>query len=198
MRQNSKLFSRRLGVLMAALSMPLILGGCLSVLPEPEAPNALYEVQARELPNLSLSANLIIREPESVRVFAGESIVAQGTDGGLKLVPGVEWAGPSTQILQLALMDTFNSGNGAGIAVTPSSGSRAPYELDWRITDLSLRGSSAVCELQLILLDGRTRNPIGKFAVRETVNAGSTDGPLRGGGPLVRRLKRRLQAQLPK
>lgn len=166
----------RLQLVAPVLGLTLALGGCVSVLPELEKPNALYEVQAIAPAGLSLAKNIIVREPETLRVFAGESIVAEADSGGLLLVPGVEWAGPSTQLLQLALLEALNSGQSSGIAVTPAAGSRAPFELDWRINDLSLRGSEAVCELHLILLDGKTRNPLDRFVIRETVSVISTDG----------------------
>ncbi|MEO1027812.1 MAG: ABC-type transport auxiliary lipoprotein family protein [Pseudomonadota bacterium] len=175
MRQTIKLTPPIRAFLLAS-GLSFALGGCVSVLPELETPNALYEIQATDLPGLSLAQNVIVREPETVRIFAGESIVTEASGGGLILVPSVEWAGPSTQILQLALLDALNSGNGQGIAVTPSAGSRAPYELDWRINDLSLRGDTAICELHLILLDGTNRDPVERFEIRETVSSSKTDG----------------------
>lgn len=168
---------RNLRSVVLLAGMTLGLSACVSVLPEPDAPSALYQIQASQFGSVALSSDIIIREPETVRVFASEAMVSTTDDGGLILVPGVEWAGPSTQLIQLALLDAMNRGTGDGIAVSPASGSRAPYELDWRISDLTLRGDVAVCELQLTILDGRTRSPLEHYTVRETAEVGSAEAP---------------------
>ena len=155
------------------------LAGCVSVLPEPNAANALFEVSVADTAPHSLSNDIVVRQPEAVRVFAGQSIVAANDAGGLLLVPGVEWAGPSTQIMQLALINALNGGDGEGIAVSPAAGTRGDYEIEWRIRDLALRGDSAVCELEAIVLEGTTRSPVDRIVVRRSADISSAQADIR-------------------
>ena len=148
------------------------LAACVSVLPTPEAPAALFRMGPVTSIQIPLSANIIIREPEAPRVLAGQEIAAIDEDGAVRLIEGVEWTDTSTRLLQLALLDTLNT-SGEGLAISPGAGAPAPYELDWRVSDLALDGQRARCSLELILLDGRTREPKRRYSVRHEANAAS-------------------------
>ncbi len=133
------------------------LGGCLSVLPEPSAPGALYRIGQMETSS-QLAAHVVIREPEAPRLFAGRDMVVEGADGGLRLVAGAEWAGRYTRLVQIALIDSLSGGD--GMALEASSGAPGDYELSWRVSEIAVSGNRARCALDLTLLDGRTRAPV--------------------------------------
>ena len=158
---------------LCALAGLVVLGGCLSVLPEPDAPGALYRIGAVEA-SAPLASHVIIREPEAPRLFAGRDMVIEGGDGGLRLVAGAEWAGRYTRLVQLALIDALAGGE--GMALDAASGARGDYELSWRVADIAVSGSRARCELDLTLLDGRDRSPVASAKV-------SGEGALSGTAP---------------
>lgn len=157
---------RRSITFLAALAS-LALAGCISVLPEQSVPNALYRL-GPITPNDGLDRNVVVREPTSVRVFGGQGMVAEGGDGGLRLIESVEWAGRLTSLMQRGLVDAL-SGSGEGVAVSELSGVPGALEVSWHIADMTIIGSSAVCDLDVTVLDGRTREPLATGVVRETV-----------------------------
>ncbi len=124
--------------------------GCVSVLPEPAVPDALYAIDAPGA-RQPLVASLIIREPEAPQIVAGRVLASVDASGAIRLVPSVEWAGRSTRLLQLALVDSFSI-DGAGTAVLPETGVAARYELSSRIQTFELRGEQAVCEISVSVI----------------------------------------------
>lgn len=136
--------------LIALAALAPALAGCLSVLPEPEAPDALYRVEAAQKFD-GLSQHLIIREPEAPRLIAGQGMVSEGSDGGLRLVANVEWSGSATRQIQLAMIDSFEVGD-QGHALLPELGVGADYELGSQLKVLNLKGDQAHCVMTLSLV----------------------------------------------
>lgn len=156
------------------LALP-ILSSCVSVLPEPEVPTGLYRLG--DIPAIAdLQTDLIVREPEGGRVFGGRAIATEGEDGALRLVRGVEWAEPASRMLQIGLLDAF-SANGAGLAVEKGAGARGDLELAWRMSDFTLSGTDARCELELTLLNGKTREALLQRRVETHATAVSEKTP---------------------
>lgn len=160
----------------ALIAGALALPACVSVLPQQEAPNALYRLSPAP-GEAALERNVIISEPNATRIFAGQAMVAEGADGGLRLVPGVEWAGRLTALMQRGLIEALNGApQGGGTALDRLSGASGDYELSWTVSDLSLSGGEAICALDLVLMDGRTREPRARSTVR-TQSASASDQP---------------------
>ena len=78
-------------------------------------------------------------------------------------------------MLQLGLLDAFGT-NGGGVAIEKGVGAPGELELAWRMSDFSVSGVNARCELELTLLDGRTREPIMQRRV-ETASTALSDKP---------------------
>ena len=155
------------------LSSCVLLSACISVLPEPETADALYRLRPVEASH-ALAADIIIREPEASRLYAGRAIASEAADGSLRLIPRVEWADAATRMLQIALLDSFAAGTETtGSASASSAGLHGDYELSWRISDFVVAGSTARCQLELTLLDGGTRRVISQKTVRTSSEAGS-------------------------
>ena len=159
------------------LACALSLSACLSIIPEPEAPNALYRLGPLESDTArTLEASVNIRQPEAPRILAGTEMVARDAEGAIRLVENVEWADRSTRLLQLALLDHLG-GTGEGLAVLPESGARTDYELSWRLSDFVLEGRDAIARIELTLLGTRDRKPIAQTVVSTRVGAeGSSNG----------------------
>lgn len=149
------------------------LSACVSVLPEPEAPDALYTIssQARfdDLPH-----TLIVREPEAPIILAGQALVSEGADGELRLIPGVEWSGPATRQIQYSIIDSF-APEAPGHAVPPELGVLAKYELATRVSDLRVRGDTALCGMIVSVIANSNRQLVARTRVsaEETASGGS-------------------------
>ncbi len=145
------------------------LAGCLSVLPEPATPDALYRVEAAQKFD-GLTQHLIVREPEAPRLIAGQGMVSEASDGGLRLVPSVEWSGSATRQIQLAMIDSFKVGEN-GNALLPEMGVSAGYELGSQLKTLSLRDNTARCVMTLSLVTTGNRQLLALTEVSATHTA---------------------------
>lgn len=147
-----------------AIAASVALVGCVSVLPQPEAPDALYRLEATQ-DYSGLAQNLIVREPEAPRLLAGQGIVSESSDGALRLIPGVEWAGSATRQMQLAMIDSFEVGQG-GFAVLPELGVIAPFELASQLKIFNLQGETAVCKMSVSLVTTGKRALLARTEIR--------------------------------
>ncbi|GAB5455688.1 MAG: hypothetical protein Hens2KO_19170 [Henriciella sp.] len=147
---------------------------CVSVLPEPTAPDALYSVDAAAT-YAGLSQDLIVREPEAPRLISGQNMISEGSDGGLRVVAGVEWSGPATRQIQLAMMNSFKLGE-AGNAVLPELGILAQYELASELSALKLVGETGICEMAVSVIATRDRSLVArsKITAREQADSRSS------------------------
>lgn len=150
---------------LATLTLVLAVSGCVSVLPEPATPDALYRIDAHAN-GPELTASVTIREPEAARVFAGTAMVSEDGAGALRLVPGVEWAGPATRQFQLALVDSF--GASGARAVLPESGIATRYELSSRLATFGFVRDEAVCVVSVDLIDLTKRTSVKSGTVKSS------------------------------
>jgi len=144
------------------------LTACVSVLPEPDVPDALYKIEA-SVEHPGLTENILVREPEAARLIAGQGLVSERGDGGLRLVAGAEWAGPATRQIQFAMIDSF-SADSDGHALAPEIGAMADYELASRIADLKLQGERATCRMLVSVIRSDDRS----LLARTEIEASST------------------------
>lgn len=154
---------------LSVLAGAAALAGCVSVLPEPDAPGALYRFGPMPATH-QLSAVISIREPDAPRLFGGRAIASQAPDGSLRLVPGVEWADRATRMFQLSLLDTLDSSAG-GAAISASEARAGDYVLSWRISDFSLTGDTARCQLELTLIPEMPDGVVAQTGVTNTATA---------------------------
>lgn len=145
------------------------LAGCVSVLQQPEAPDAYYRIGPME-PMHKLSATVTIREPEASRIFSGRTIAAEDATGALRIVRGVQWTDNATEMMQGALLDSL-SGEGAFAALPSDSAGPTQFELNWRISDFTLSGDQARCRLDATLVTGRTRTVVSQTSLATTAIA---------------------------
>lgn len=154
-----------------------LLAGCVSVLPEPDAPEALYSIDA-DADFQGLRHDIIVREPEAPRLVAGQNLISEGPDGGLRVVPGVEWSGSATRQMQLAMVNSFRTGE-AGHAVLPELGVIAGFELATQLSVLRLRGDTGVCEMTVSVLSTRDRSLLARIEIASREQASSNSAGAR-------------------
>lgn len=163
--------------LLIILTASLSLASCVSVLPQPQAAKALYRLEPA-IASQSVSSTILVREPEAPRTFSGRAIAATGEDGSIRYVPGVEWSDNITRLMQLALLDTLHGEDG-GAVMAYETAVPAVYELSWRLSDFVLRGDQAQCELEVTLLDARTRTPLAQKRIVSDTPVAGNDNPSR-------------------
>lgn len=155
------------------------LSACLSLIPTPDAPTALYRLgPVQGDVARPIAADIVIREPEAPRILAGSDMAAKDENGAIRLIRNVEWADRSTRLMQLTLLDYLDS-EGEGVAVIPEAGTRASYELAWRISEFSLQNGDAIASLELTLLSANLRAPLEQTTVSASVPASGTSNGAR-------------------
>lgn len=159
--------------LISVLATAVLLAGCVSFLPEPVVPQALYRLGPID-PGASIpfDRSVVVRQPEAPRILSGVDMVSRDRQGAIKLVKDVEWADRLPRLLQMTMLDYLGT-SGGGFAVLPETGSRAEFELSWRIAEFSLEGSRAVAQAELTLLDGKSREALGQLTIFSEAQAGS-------------------------
>lgn len=149
--------SSGLAVMVAALA------GCVSVLPAPEAPDALYQIDPVAV-RQSLPTGLLVRLPEAPQIVSGQALASEDAAGAIRLIPKVEWSEGATRLLQMALVESFGF-DGKGTAVMSDSGLLADYELVTRLRVFNLRGAQAVCAADIMIAQVRTAQVLDRTSV---------------------------------
>jgi cholesterol transport system auxiliary component len=149
--------------ILSVLALATALGGCLSVLPEPQIPSALIALPAdrAQAPADPLQADVSVYPPDSTRAFAGVDIAVR-TDQEMVYLGDVRWVDAAPRLLQSAVVDSLAKAGGNGRAVTAQIGARVDYEVRWRIIDFSAsRDTGPVrVEVAVSLLDALTRRMV--------------------------------------
>lgn len=166
--------------------------GCVSLLPEPKVPDALYRLGPVD-PDASivLERSLVVRQPEAPRILSGVDIASRDNRGAVRLVDGVEWADRAPRLFQLTLLDYLGT-DGNQLALLPETGARADFELTWRISELALEGDTAIARVQVTVLDGQTRKPLwqkmvsSRLAASSSTSAGRAEALAEAGRDVVR------------
>jgi ABC-type uncharacterized transport system auxiliary subunit len=156
--------------ILSVLALSSALGGCFSVLPEPQIPSALISLPAdrAQAPADPLRADVSVYPPDSTRAFAGVDIAVR-TDQEMVYLGDVRWVDSAPRLLQNAVVDSLAKAGGNGRAVTAQIGARVDYEVRWRIVDFSVsRDTGPVrVEVAVSLLDALTR----RMVAQETFSA---------------------------
>ena len=159
--------------LIAIFASTLFVSGCVSFLPEPEVPQALYRLgpidQGASIP---FDRSVVVRQPDAPRILSGVSMVSRNRDGAIKLVKDVEWADRLPRLLQMTMLDYLGPTEG-GFAILPETGARAEFELSWRLAEFSLEGNRAIAQAELTLLDGKTRAALRQLTIYSESQADS-------------------------
>jgi ABC-type uncharacterized transport system auxiliary subunit len=174
-----------LRVMMAAMASAIALSGCISVLPSPDAPKALYRLNAIAPGQVApLRLDVAISEPDAGRAISGVDLAVLDGQGGLRFMGDFKWSDPATRLIQTATISALAGSGGEGTAVSMNEGARTDLELRWRIDDLAIHSGSgltnageaqAICTLSMTVLDARTRRPIAQRTETRMVPVGGGD-----------------------
>lgn len=123
--------------LLASLTL---LGGCISLLPEPPPPPALYVLEAQgvqPLPGAPIDAVIAVAEPTGERAILGADLIWR-TGDSIAYVGQTQWSSRASEALQQTLLETllrqgrFRSAARAGEA-------QAEYQIRWEVLDFEVR-----------------------------------------------------------
>lgn len=169
----------------------LLLTGCVSVLPDPVVPDALYRLRVSSSPiqgePVRLSRNVTVYEPDGSTLLLGKGVVFEDEAGGLSVMRKAQWSDPASRLLQNLLLDrlSIRAPDSEGMALSEQSGAAAPVELHWQARDFFVRDGNAIATFRVTLLTGRSRQVVGQFEVRR-VEAYSGRDDIEGVAALIR------------
>jgi len=128
----------RASVLLLAAS--LMLGGCISLLPDPPPPPRTFVMEAQNVVELAgppVDAVIGVATPSGERAFLGFDLVWR-TGDSIAYVGETQWSNRAADALQAMLAETLTR-QGRFRASTRSGEARADYEIRWEVLDFEIR-----------------------------------------------------------
>jgi ABC-type uncharacterized transport system auxiliary subunit len=118
----------------------LLLGGCISLLPEPPPPPRTYVLEAQQVAQLEgppVDAVIGVAAPTGERALLGFDLVWR-TGDTIAYVAQSQWSNRAADALQQILAETLIR-QGRFRASTRAGEARADYEIRWEILDFEVR-----------------------------------------------------------
>ena len=123
-----------------AILMPVLLGGCITLLPKPPPPPRIFVLEARDVQQLQgvpVDAVVAVATPGGERALLGSDLVWR-TGDSIAFVAQSEWSNRAADALQQVLAETLTR-QGRFRASTRSGEARADYEIRWEVLDFEVR-----------------------------------------------------------
>lgn len=124
----------------APLLSVLLLGGCISLLPEPPPPPRTYVLEARDVAVLQeppIDAVIVVAQPVGERAILGADLIWRNGDT-IAYVDQSQWSNRAVDSLQQILVETI-SRQGRFRAAARSGEARGDYEIRWDVLDFEVR-----------------------------------------------------------
>lgn len=121
----------------------LLLGGCISLLPDPPPPPRTYVLEAQnvaELDGAPVDAVVGVSVPNGERAILGSDLIWR-TGDTLAYVAESQWSNRAADALQAMLVETLIR-QGRFRASTRTGEARADYEIRWEVLDFEVREES--------------------------------------------------------
>jgi ABC-type uncharacterized transport system auxiliary subunit len=141
------------------LLLPLVLGGCISLLPEPPPPPRVFVLESADVAPLSqrIDATIAVAQPTGERTIMGTDVIWR-TGDELAYVAQTQWSARSEFALQNMLIHTL-ARQGAFNSATRAGESRAQYEVRWDVLDFEVQEGSMqarfVADVRIVASPGR-------------------------------------------
>ncbi|MFC7291837.1 ABC-type transport auxiliary lipoprotein family protein [Hirschia litorea] len=163
-------FTKRLPLLSLVLAGSLV-SGCISVLPEPNQPQALVRLPVENIRGAStpLLTNVVVHTPDAMGAIAGVEIAASENQR-IRYINNVVWADTPANLFQAAVVDALTASSGDGQAVPVQVGARGDYDLRLSLLDLTVDSirNEAVCEIRLVMTRAGDKAIITSHILRTT------------------------------
>jgi ABC-type uncharacterized transport system auxiliary subunit len=163
----------------------LMLGGCITLLPEPPPPPAVFALEARDVAestNAPVDAVIGIAIPTGERAILGSDLIWR-TGDQLAFVSQTQWSGRADSALQSMLAETLIR-QGRFRSATRSGEARAEFEIRWEVLDFEIDEASMqarfAAEVRLVQSPGRrivastivnTNAPVSDRSATQAANA---------------------------
>ena len=140
----------------AFLLLPtLLLGGCISLLPEPAPAPALFVLEAGEVARVQgerVDAVIAVAAPDGERILLGADMVWR-TGDQIAFVAQSQWSGRGQELLQAMLVETM-ARQGRFRAAVRLGEANSDYQLRWTVRDFEIveAGMSARLAAEIMLL----------------------------------------------
>ncbi len=141
----------------------LALGGCVSLLPKPPPPPAIYSLRAGAVERMAgPPKDLVIgvTAPEAPRSVAGADIVWR-TGPQIAFMERAAWDGSAPELLQDMLVDTMDRRGGVRAVTRAGGGVRSDANLTWDVLTFEVLEADGKLEARIEvvarLIDLRTR-----------------------------------------
>lgn len=144
----------------AALLLPLLLAGCISLFPDPPPPPRVFTLEAGPVARVEgerLNAVIGVAEPSGERTIMGVDLVWR-TGDELAYVGGSQWSTRAAEALQAMMVETLVRQGRFNAAVAAGQG-RAEFEIRWDVMDFEIDGDRMVARftanVQIVAAPGR-------------------------------------------
>lgn len=146
----------------ASILLPvLMLGGCISLLPEPPPPPRIFALEPGDVAPLvqpgPVDAVIAVSQPAGERAILGTDLVWR-TGDELAFVAQTQWSTRAEFALQSMLVETLTR-QGAFRAATRSGDGRADYEIRWEVLDFQIAQDDMkarfVADVRIVQAPGR-------------------------------------------
>lgn len=166
----SNQFNKRLLVIPILLAGTIV-SGCISVLPEPNQPEALIRLPMNSMQNanLALLTNVVVHTPDAMGAVSGVEI-ASSENQRIRYINNVVWADTPANLFQAAVVDALTTSVGGGQAIPVQVGARGDYDLRLSILDLTVDNirNEAVCEIRLVMTRSGDKAIVTSHVLRAT------------------------------
>lgn len=142
------------------LLLPLVLGGCISLLPEPPPPPRVFVLEAGDVAaeaGSRIDAAIAVAQPGGERTLMGSDLIWR-TGDELAYVAQTQWSARAEFALQSMLIETITR-QGAFTAATRAGEGRADYELRWDVLDFEVSETTMqarfVADVRILSSPGR-------------------------------------------
>jgi ABC-type uncharacterized transport system auxiliary subunit len=164
-----------------AIAASACLAGCVSLLPSPAPPAAIYTLRSGAIEAMAGAPKPVVvavGHPEAPRSVGGADIVwRQGAT--IAFMEGAAWDGAAPDLLQALLIDVMDRRGGVRAVVRGGAGVRADAEVRWSVMSFEVTESEgrieAAIETAAQLIDLRTRTVIAdeRFNARAPISTRS-------------------------
>jgi len=118
----------------------LVLGGCISLLPEPPPPPRTFVLEAQqvqEIEGVPIDAVIAIGEPSGERSFLGADLIWR-TGDTIAYVQGTAWSNRAASSLQQMLVETITR-QGRFRSAARAGDAQSDYAIRWEVLDFEVR-----------------------------------------------------------
>lgn len=128
----------------ASLLLPLVLlGGCITLLPDPPPPPRVFALEAGEVARgegAPIDAAIGVANPDGERAIMGADLIWR-TGQEVAFVGGTQWSGRADDLLQAMVIETMTA-QARFAGVTRSGEARTQFDVRWEVLDFEIDGAA--------------------------------------------------------